>query len=91
MSGGGREGQSLRNILIKLEGEDPRQKGFHYFFSIGRSGEESKQIKIKIKKVPQKKNGGKRERGTIINKVLIKLEGEEEGRGRGTIMHLDLN
>lgn len=50
---GGREGQSLRNILIKLEGEDPRQKGFHFiYFLNGRSGEESKTIKIK--KVLQK-------------------------------------
>jgi hypothetical protein len=32
VSGEGREDQSLRHILIKLEGEDPRQKVFILIF-----------------------------------------------------------
>jgi len=49
---GEREGQSLRKVLIKLEGEDPRQKGFHFFFKL--EGVERNQKKKKKKKVLQK-------------------------------------
>ena len=79
---------------IKQKGQPKKlmQKGrFSLFFFNWKEWRGIQTNKNKNKKGSSKKNGGKRERGTIINKVLIKLEGEEEGRGRGTIMHLDLN
>lgn len=63
VSGGGREGQSLRNILIKLEGEDPRQKGFHYFFLNWKEWRGIQTNKNQNKKGSSKKKWGqKRER-----------------------------
>lgn len=55
MSVGGGEGQSLRNILIKLEGEDPRQKGFHYYFFSWKEWRGIQKKRKKEKKVLQKK------------------------------------